>query len=73
MQIDSNIKVACTCEDFKFRWAYVLYQQGALLNPKTFQLTPPDKTNPQGKMNACKHIHTFIKKLLAGILFGSFL
>jgi hypothetical protein len=56
----SKVKVACTCEDFKFRWAYVLWKQDALLNPKTFQLTPPDKTNPDQTMSACKHIHAFM-------------
>jgi len=58
---DSNLKVSCTCDDFKFRWAYVLYEQDALLNPKTFVLEPPKKTNPKGNTNACKHIHTFMK------------
>lgn len=57
----SNLKVYCSCSDFKFRWAYVLYKQGALLNPKEFVLEPPKKTNPDNKMNACKHIHTFMK------------
>lgn len=57
----SKVKVVCNCEDFKFRWAYVLHTQGALLNPRNFQLTPPEKTNPNEVMNACKHIHAFIK------------
>ena len=61
LTMDSNVKVVCTCEDFKYRWAYVLYTKDALLNPKTFQLTPPEKTNPNEVMNACKHIHAFMK------------
>lgn len=61
LQQDSKVKVVCTCEDFKYRWAYVLWTKDALLNPKEFQLTPPEKTNPDEKMNACKHIHAFMK------------
>jgi len=64
----SKIKVACSCDDFKFRWAYVLSQKGALLNPKNFVLEPPKKTNPDQVMNACKHIHAFIKNELDGKL-----
>jgi hypothetical protein len=60
MEPDSMVKVVCNCEDFKFRWAYVLSEQGALLNPRNFQLTPPVKTNPDETLNACKHIHAFI-------------
>lgn len=61
MTPDSKVKVVCNCEDFKFRWAYVLWTKDALLNPRMFQLTPPEKTNPDETMNACKHIHSFIK------------
>ena len=66
----SKVKVACTCDDFKFRWAYALDQKGALLNPKKFRLDPPTKTNPDESVNACKHIHTFIKTELAKTLKG---
>ena len=68
MELDSNCKVSCTCEDFKFRWAYVLWQQDALLHPKTFILTPPEKTNPNETLNACKHIHAFIHNEMIGKL-----
>lgn len=61
LTMQSNVKVACTCDDFKFRWAAVLYKQGALLNPNHFRLDEPKKTNPSGELNACKHIHTFMK------------
>lgn len=64
----SNLKVACSCDDFKYRWAYSLHQKGALLNPKNFVLEPPKKTNPDLNINACKHIHAFIKTELAGTL-----
>ena len=58
---NSKVRVACTCDDFKFRWAYILYQRGALLHPNRFVLEPPKITNPNMEINACKHIHTFIK------------
>ncbi len=61
MSNTSNVKVKCSCSDFKFRWAYVLSAKDALLSPGEFQLTPPNKTNPDQTMNACKHIHAFIK------------
>jgi len=57
---NTKVKCYCSCPDFQFRWAYVLDQQGALLNPKHFQLTPPNITNPNEKLNACKHIHAFM-------------
>jgi len=58
---DSNVKVYCSCPDFKFRCAYPLSLEGALLNPNRFQLTPANKTNPNNIMKACKHLHTFMK------------
>ena len=61
MQPNSMLKVYCNCDDFKFRWAYVLDQKDALLFPSKFRLDPPKSTNPDQVMNACKHIHTFIK------------
>ena len=65
---DTKVKVSCSCEDFKFRWAYVLYKEGALLNPNTFVLEPPKKTNPDQIMNDCKHIHAFVKNEMSGKL-----
>lgn len=65
LTIDSKVKVCCSCEDFKFRWAFVLDKEGALLNPRNFQLTPPVVTNPDEVMNACKHVHAFIERELA--------
>ena len=68
LEESSDIKVACTCDDFQFRWAFVLNEKGALLNPKKYVLEPPKKTNPDNVMNACKHIHAFIKNELDGKL-----
>jgi len=64
LQKDSKLKVFCNCDDFKFRWAYVLDQKQALLYPSKFLLDSPKKTNPDQVMNACKHVHTFIKSEL---------
>jgi len=68
MTAQSKVKVACSCDDFKYRWAYTLHQKGSLLNPKSFVLEPPKITNPDGNVNACKHIHTFIKTELSKTL-----
>lgn len=59
LQKDSLVSVYCNCDDFKYRWAYPLFEKDALLNVRNFQLTPPEKTNPKGELNACKHIHAF--------------
>ena len=60
LEMDSQVKVSCSCHDFKFRWAYVLFKQDALLNPREYVLEPPKVTNPEGNVKACKHIHKFI-------------
>ncbi len=65
---DSNVRVACSCDDFQYRWAYALFQKGALLNTKKYVLTPPNKTNPDLIMSACKHIHAFVTNELSGEL-----
>ncbi len=57
----SNLRVYCSCHDFKFRWAYPLSLEGALMHPNDFQLTPAKITNPDNLTNACKHIHIFVK------------
>lgn len=60
LTLDSNVKVSCSCHDFKFRWAYVLYKQDALLKPNEYVLEPPKVTNPDHNINACKHLHKFM-------------
>lgn len=60
LELTSNLKVSCSCHDFKFRWAYVLYKQDALLTPNQFVLDPPKITNPSENISACKHIHKFM-------------
>jgi hypothetical protein len=59
LQPDTKVRVACSCPDFKFRWAYVLHKQGALLHPSNFILTPPKITNPNEIEATCKHLHIF--------------
>lgn len=60
----SEIRVSCSCDDFQFRWAWVLDQRGALLNRNHYVLTPPNVTNPTHKLGACKHINEFIRNYL---------
>lgn len=64
----SKCRVSCTCHDFQFRWAYVLWKKDALLNPRNYVLEPPKITNPDGILNACKHIHTFMKAEMDKVL-----
>lgn len=60
----SQIRVSCSCDDFQFRWAWVLDQRGALLDRGRFVLTPPNVTNPEHKLGACKHVNEFIRNEL---------
>lgn len=62
LEKDSKAAVYCTCEDFRFRWAAILYTKQALLYPNRFRLDPPKITNPDGISNACKHIHHFVNQ-----------
>ena len=64
LQPNSQIRCNCSCDDFQFRWAWVLDQRGALLDRSHFVLTPPNVTNPQYKLGACKHINEFIRNEL---------
>jgi len=68
LEPDSMVKVACTCHDFKFRWAYALDQVGALLNRNMYVLKPAKITNPDNDTKVCKHLHTFMKLELEHML-----
>ena len=59
---NSNVKVYCNCDDFKFRWAYVLHKFEALIAPQNFILLPPKQTNPNMAVGCCKHIKVFLEK-----------
>ena len=61
---ETNFSVFCSCDDFKFRWAWVLNEHDSLLAPQTFILTPPKKTNSAHKLDVCKHIKVFLKKIV---------
>lgn len=68
LQANSQIRCNCTCDDFQFRWAWVLDQKGALLDRQKYVLTPPNITNPQHVLGACKHINEFIRnELIHGV------
>ena len=59
---NSLVRVYCNCDDFKFRWAYVLHKRDALLAPTTFILTPPKITNTAQDIGCCKHLKVFLEK-----------
>ena len=68
LQANSQIRCNCTCDDFQFRWAWVLNQKGALLDRQKYVLTPPNITNPKHVLGACKHINEFIRnELIHGV------
>lgn len=58
----SLVRVYCNCDDFKFRWAYVLHKFEALIAPQNFILLPPKQTNPNMTVGCCKHIKVFLEK-----------
>jgi len=61
---DTKVKVFCSCPDFQFRWAYVLWKHDALLHPDSFVLEPPKEKNPGMKVGACKHLAAVARELL---------
>lgn len=61
LQVNSNIKVFCNCDNFKFQWAYVLHKHNALIAPQNFILLPPKQTNPNLDIGCCKHIKVFLE------------
>lgn len=56
----SEVKLFCNCDDFKFRWAWVLNEHNALLSPQNFVLTPPKIMNKTHDLGCCKHIKVFL-------------
>jgi len=62
---DSKIKVYCTCPDFAYTFAYVLYKRRALLYeeefPIEFKTIPPRHRNPYQIPFACKHVYTVLR------------
>ena len=60
----TQVTVDCTCPDFQFRWAYVLWKHDGLLYPEKYVLEPPKKKNPGMTVGACKHVTRVIQDLL---------
>jgi hypothetical protein len=62
LNTESNVKVFCSCPDFRYTFAYALHKLGALLFPeifpKPFTTIPPKHRNPYMIPWACKHIYT---------------
>ncbi len=57
-QIKQNtpVSVVCTCESFKFEFAYTMNQQTSLIGAKHFILDSPKKKNTNNIISGCKHI-----------------
>lgn len=68
INFNSYIKVYCTCPDFAYTYAYVLYKNDALLYPDEFPVEfktiPPKKRNPDQIIFICKHVYTILKYCL---------
>ena len=61
---NSPLKIYCSCPDFRYTFAYVLYKHDALLYenefPDEFKTIPPKKRNPYQIPFACKHVYTVL-------------
>lgn len=62
---EARVQVSCTCPDFQYRWAYVLYKHGSLLNKENYVLEPPKERNPAMKIGCCKHAAKTLREILA--------
>ena len=60
----SQVQVACTCDDFKFRWAYGNFIHKCLLNQMSYYLAPSIKTNPNNIPGLCYHLQFLTKEHL---------
>lgn len=61
VNLDSPVQISCTCDSFKFEFAYALYQINSLYNFENYIL----KKSTKNKMNIpspCKHIIALAKK-----------
>ncbi len=66
---NSKCRVKCSCQDFTFRWAAVLHKYDASLESKQMGVYAdmmPDQTNPDYKIDCCKHIKYTIREALKG-------
>jgi len=57
-----DIKVSCTCQDFRYRRAY----KATMLNynePSIIERRPARKTNPLNRGTVCKHLYHILKNI----------
>jgi hypothetical protein len=57
--LDSNVKVNCTCPSFNFEFANVLYKNDCLLEPNKYlkAITKlPQEKNRKSTLSGCKHV-----------------
>jgi hypothetical protein len=64
------VKIKCSCEDFRYRWEYPLFQEGGLIGQfrKYTRKTPPPPAgapyaNPDEFLGYCKHVHSLLLAL----------
>lgn len=72
---NSNVKVRCTCLDFRFRFAMVNSADGSLYGrrPPIYRPVPGSNrpsANPAKQPGICKHIKTLMDELQSGGLFN---
>jgi len=64
---NSRVKCSCSCADFRYRSAWAFHEKDALLVNEDYLLkmngveVRADKTNPTGKIKACKHLKAALK------------
>lgn len=61
IEMNTKLKLYCSCLDFTYRYAYCFYEKDALYTRSGFVIEPPDITNPDCKIKGCKHIKASLK------------
>ncbi len=61
---NKKIKLSCSCDDFVYRFEWVLYRKGSA-DLVYGNGEAPDKTNPARTLGCCKHIVAMRDRLVA--------
>lgn len=59
IELDTPVKVSCTCDSFKYEFEYVLFKNKGLIeenHPEANFILAPKKSNPNNVISGCKHI-----------------
>lgn len=55
-RLDPQVQTFCSCQDWRYRFHWVMAQMGAAPTPTGRGNAPPDITNPSHRPSLCKHL-----------------